>query len=323
MKKILSYYKNKRVAVSGATGFLGSCLLAELSKYSKLTYGFSRKKKIKLGKLKIIKVDLCKLADVNKIINKFDIFFIFGANTNLDKAEKNHKYNYNSNVKPITNLIRCANFQNKKIKIIFSSTGTVFGLNKKKIISEDIVPEPVTIYDKHKLLVEKILEINAKLNLIESVSLRIQNVYGKSFSKSKDKTRGVLNKIIKNSVKGNSIQAYGGGDYYRDFLHISDLINAIMFAGISKKINGMTLNIGSNKSLKFIQVCKIIKSEILKLKNKSIKILSVKWPKRHNLIDKRDYVLNSKKFGKLTKWKQKININNGIRDTINFFDRSH
>ena len=96
-----------------------------------------------------------------------------------------------------------------------------------------------------------------------------------------------------------------------------------MFAGISKKINGMTLNIGSNKSLKFIQVCKIIKSGILKLKNKSIKILSVKWPKRHNLIDKRNYVLNSKKFRKLTKWKQKININNGIRDTINFFDRSH
>ena len=90
-------------------------------------------KKIKLGKLKNIKVDLCKLANVNEIINKFDIFFLFGANTNLDKAEKNHKYNYNSNVKPITNLIRCANFQNKKIKIIFASTETEFGLNKKKL----------------------------------------------------------------------------------------------------------------------------------------------------------------------------------------------
>ena len=41
-------------------------------------------------------------------------------------------------------------------KIIFASTGTIYGLNKKKIVSEKIIPSPITVYDENKLLVEKI-----------------------------------------------------------------------------------------------------------------------------------------------------------------------
>ena len=109
-------------------------------------------------------------------------------------------------------------------------------------------------------------------------------------------------------------------NYYRDFLHISDLIYALIFAGKSKKVNGLALNVGSNKSLKLKDVCKIIQKELLISKNKSVKIINTAWPKNHNLTDKRSYMLNSKKFNKLTKWKQKIGINKGIKNTINFFD---
>jgi len=319
MENIFTYYKNKRIAVTGASGFIGSYLLNELSKYSKKVYGFSRKKN-KKGKLKTLKIDLSSLNDAKKVIKKFDIFFHLGANTNLDKAEKKPNLNYNSNVRPITNLIQAAAFHKKKIKIIFASSASVFGLNNKKKIPEKINPSPINIYDKHKYLVEKILEINSKLKLINSVSLRIQNVYGKSLSMSSDNTRGVLNQMIMNAIKGKPINLFGGGNYYRDFLIISDVVSAIMYAGINDKVNGLTLNIGSNKLLKIKDVCNVIKKEILKSKNKKIQILKTKWPKNHNPIDKRNYILDSSKFRKLTKWKHKIEITNGIKQTINSFN---
>ena len=261
MQKYFNYYRNKRIAVSGASGFIGSCLLNELSKYSKTAFGLSRKKS-KIRKLKILKIDLNKEKDLKKVVKKFDIFFHFAADTNLEKAEKDPNNNFNSNVKPIINLIRYSMKLKKKIKIIFASTGTIYGLNKKKIISEKNIPSPITVYDKHKLLVEKILKANTEFNIIDSVSLRIQSVYGKSLGESKDKTRGVLNKIIKKSLMGKSINVYGGGNYYRNYIHVSDLVNAFLIAGLNKKINGMTLNIGSSETLKFIDVCKIIQNEI-------------------------------------------------------------
>ena len=81
----------------------------------------------------------------------------------------------------------------------------------------------------------------------------------------------------------------------------------------------MTLNVGTNKSLKFIDVCKIIKNEIFNLNNKKIKIISTKWPNNNNLINKRKYVLNCSKFKKLTHWKEKVKINNGIKSTLKSF----
>ena len=318
MQKSFKYYRNKRIAVSGASGFIGSSLLNELSKHSKTVFGLSRKK-IKIKKLKIIKINLNKENDLIKVVKKFDIIFHFAADTKLTRAENKPEQNFISNVKPIINLIKYSTKLKKKIKIIFASTGTVYGLNKKKIVSEKDIPSPITVYDENKLLVEKILEANTKFNLIDSVSLRIQSVYGKSIFESKDKTRGILNKIIKKSLNGKSITAYGGGNYYRNYIHISDLINAFLTAGVNKKINGMVLNIGSSKTLKFIDVCKIIKNEIFKFNNKKIKILSSKWPKNNNLINKRKYVLNCNKFRKLTNWNDKIKIKNGIKSSVRSF----
>ena len=257
MQKSLNYYRNKSIAVSGASGFIGSYLLNELSKYSDDVFGLSRR---------VIKLK-------------------------------------------------------KKNKIIFASTGTIYGLNNKKIITEKDIPFPCTVYDKHKLLVEKVLEANTSLNLIDSVSLRIQSVYGKSLMSTKDKTRGVLNQIIKNSIKGKFINVYGGGSYYRNYIHIYDLANAFLVAGANTKINGMSLNIGSTKSVKFIDVCKIIQNEINNIKNKKIKLISVKWPKNNNLINKRKYVLNCNKFKKLTRWNEKIKIEDGVRSTIKLFKK--
>ena len=88
MPKYFNYYRNKKVAVSGASGFIGSYLLNELNKHSKLAYGISRKK-TKLGKLKFLKIDLSDPRGAKKIINRFDIFFHFASNTSLLKAEKN------------------------------------------------------------------------------------------------------------------------------------------------------------------------------------------------------------------------------------------
>ena len=318
MQKSFKYYRNKRIAVSGVSGFVGSSLLNELSKHSKTVFGLSRKK-IKIKKLKIIKINLNKENDLIKVVKKFDIIFHFAADTKLTRAENKPEQNFISNVKPIINLIKYSTKLKKKIKIIFASTGTVYGLNKKKIVSEKDIPSPITVYDENKLLVEKILEANTKFNLIDSVSLRIQSVYGKSIFETKDRTRGILNKIIKKSLNGKSITAYGGGNYYRNYIHISDLINAFLTAGVNKKINGMVLNIGSSKTLKFIDVCKMIKNEVFKFNNKKIKILSSKWPKNINLINKRKYVLNCNKFRKLTHWKEKIKIKNGIKSCIRSF----
>ena len=92
MQKFFNFYSNKRIAVTGASGFIGSCLLNELSKYSKTAYGISRRK-TKIKNLKMLKVNLNNKNDLKNTVKKFDIFFYFAADTNLYRSEKNPHHN--------------------------------------------------------------------------------------------------------------------------------------------------------------------------------------------------------------------------------------
>ena len=132
MPKSFNYYRNKKVAVSGASGFIGSYLLNEVDKHSKQAYGLSRKK-IKIGTLKFLKVDLNNKKSVEKIVKKFDILFHFASNTNLSKAEKNPQYNFDANVKPIINIIECSARIKKKNKNNFFFYRHCLWIKQKKI----------------------------------------------------------------------------------------------------------------------------------------------------------------------------------------------
>ena len=74
----------------------------------------------------------------------------------------------------------------------------------------------MSVYDTHKLYCENLLLHYSKLLNINTNILRLSNVYGKSTGNSKSKNRGIINQIIRSSIKGNNLIIYGDGDYLRD-----------------------------------------------------------------------------------------------------------
>ena len=119
-------------------------------------------------------------------------------------------------------------------RFIFASTATVYGLKGIKAISEDVRPEPTSIYDLHKYYCEEYLRYASKNIGFESISLRLSNVYGPSQMKAKSSDRGILNKVIKNLLEGKDISIYGDGNFLRDYIYIKDVVNALLLAGAAK-----------------------------------------------------------------------------------------
>ena len=126
MQKFFNFYSNKRIAVTGASGFIGSCLLNELSKYSKTAYGISRRK-TKIKNLKMLKVNLNNKNDLKNTVKKFDIFFYFAADTNLYRSEKNIMY---------VDLVTAQKADEELKQKILKSLG-----NKKVLLNEKINPK--------------------------------------------------------------------------------------------------------------------------------------------------------------------------------------
>ena len=174
-------------------------------------------------------------------------------------------------------------------------------INNQKIYS---------VYGFAKLKSSKFLiNLYEKFNFPVTI-LRLYLVYGSH----QDPNRIIPITII-NSLKNNEFEC-SQGTQMRDFLYIDDLIKAIIKVLKTKKSNGEIINIGSGKPI-------MVKNIIYKVS----KIVKGGKPLFGKIKFRRDEIMklypNISKAKKILNWKQKTNINDGLKKTIAFFKKKY
>ena len=208
--------------------------------------------------------------------------------------------------------LKAAKELSKKPRFIYASTATIYGLTQNFPVSEDQAPNPITCYDTNKLSAEQKLKIARSENLIESVSLRLANVYGPSKNESSALDRGILTKITRQGFENKSIKIYGSGNYIRDYVYIDDVVQAFLLAGFSKKImKRKVYNVGSGQITSLIKIVNVIK--------KNRKKVSVKF--NPTAEDSISYCCNSDKFEHDYGWKPMTSLSKGIVKSLKYFGR--
>ena len=134
----------KKIIVTGGSGDLGQALIPKL-----VSDGFnciSISKKSSRNKLvKNVKCDITNFRKLNLVINKFkpDIIIHLAGLTGNIACETNPKKAFLTNVFGTLNILKSS--IKLKPKIIFISTGEIYGKTKNKV-NENAVPKPVNIY---------------------------------------------------------------------------------------------------------------------------------------------------------------------------------
>lgn len=306
------------VSIAGAGGYVGSKLASVLKNFNCNVISFIRNKDISNNK-SIYSFDILNEKDIEKLVLKSDVIYFLAGNTSLYFARDNEDESYRLTVRPIENLIKFSMKYNKKIKLIYASTATVYGKQNQFPVTESVIPNPISIYDKHKLISEKKIEEAIESNLLEGCVLRFANVYGPSINQVSSKDRGVLNKICLRAIKNYKITVYGNGNYIRDYIYIDDVINALIKIGFSNKINKSIYNISSNTGLKISDVfTRVIKkaNNIFKYDNN---LVFKEWPIGVEEIEKRNFIGCNERIKQDFKWIPKVDIDEGIDKTLRFF----
>ena len=190
-----------------------------------------------------------------------------------------------------------------KAKLIFTSTDTVTGISGM----------PISVYDSHKWAAEKSL---LSLSELDSVTLRLSTVYGPSPAQSKQANRGIINRWCKMALAGETLKVYEGVKHCRrDYLHVSDVADAI--------IKAMDAPRGS------YQVCTGIGTSILDMARliareagAGSKVEVVPEPEKLHTIEYRTGIGDYHLMNWQTGWQPKLNIINGIAETIKYFGES-
>jgi len=286
-----------KILITGASGYVGSVLTNYLlSKKFKVIamdtqwFGINLKKH---KNLKIIKKDYREIN--NNDLKKVDSIIHLANIANDPGAELNPQLSWNINVLGTMGLLELCK-KNKIKQFIYASSGSVYGIKKERKVTEDLSLLPISLYNKTKMIAERILMSYSKDMKIHII--RPATVCGFSKRLRLDVS---VNMLTYQALKFKKITVLGGKQI-RPNLHIQDMVRIYYHFLKNKKIPDGCYNAGfENTSI--INLAKKIQKKL------NCKIII----KKSN--DPRSYRLNSDKLIK-TGFKQKYFIEDGINELI-------
>jgi UDP-glucose 4-epimerase len=193
--------------------------------------------------------DILDFAGLCEIMEGHDTVFHLAAQVSVPFSV-NHPYE-----DAMTNIIGTLNVLEAALRtkavVVFTSSAAVYGNMNNRKIMEDFYTEPISPYGISKLAAERYCLEYSKKGLKVTV-LRLSNVVGLN--------KGVVYNFVENALFGKPMMIYGDGMQTRDFVNISDVVEALYLA--SQKGYGQVYNIGSGKSSSIIGIANRVKNKI-------------------------------------------------------------
>jgi nucleoside-diphosphate-sugar epimerase len=323
---IAAQYKGKTVLVTGAAGFIGSKMSRSLSTINcrilllDLSEQLSYIPDNAVADIKYIQADITSSSCWQSVLPGVDYLFHFAA-LEYNRRDFDIMRDLRVNVVSVYYLLECCRKNNLHPKIIFSSSANISGIVDKLPVDETLPDNPLSLWSAHKLLAENYLRIYALRYGIESLILRLANVYGPTANEDVQ-TNAVINRVIATALSGSNLTTYPNRNCPRDFIYIDDVVLAFLHAGtIDRTIyDGRFYVIGGGQSKTIAQIWQIIADKLKVCTNRDISVETDDSPKLEPL-DMRQFVADYSAFRNITGWKPKITIDKGIELTVRALSR--
>lgn len=230
--------------ISGGTGFIGNELIKKLlkntEKITALTRDRTNLNKSLEKKITVYEADVCNLASLERlarVLEKTEVIFHLAAS--LDYFGKKEEL-FLVNVKGTENLLKLAE-ENRVRKFIFTSSIEAMGLIRKENAPADetFSCRPVSPYGESKLEAEKQVRMFAKEEGLNTVILRLGNVYGPG---SPAFIVPIANAILKKDNLLRFLHVYG--DRYLHLVYIDDVVDGIIKAAQKTDVSGIYILAG-------------------------------------------------------------------------------
>lgn len=224
------------ILVIGACGFVGSHVSTHFKK-NHFVY--------EVDLLNVDKHDyLCtdeNLDGVNSLFQmfKFDLCINASGNGSVPISVKEPFLDFEKNVRTVARLLEYIRKHCPDCSFINLSTAAVYGNPRKQPINENSLLAPISPYGFHKYCSELICKEYSLLYQIKTISLRLFSIYGEGLRKQ------LFYDLYLKSKKSKQIELFGTGEETRDFIYISDLVEAIECVINNAKFEGEALNIAS------------------------------------------------------------------------------
>jgi UDP-glucose 4-epimerase len=304
----MSQLKGKNILVTGGAGFIGFHLCKKLSEFTSNLTIYDNLSSGKLENVKqipeanFVKADILNPEKLNAQ-EKADVIYHLAAQVVVPYSMENPIEDFETNARGTLNILEKA--RKDDAKLVFASSAAVYGNTTKLPTPETYGFNPASCYGLSKVVGEQYCNMYSKQYGLDITIVRFANVYG-------PRCHGVIpdfvDKISRNPEK---LEIIGTGQQSRDFVHISDIVEALTLVATSQEAKGETFNLGIGKTIKIIDLAKMI-LKILGLTDKTvISTTNVPWQG-----DIKTIWFDISKAKKELKWTPKISIEDSLKEMV-------
>jgi CDP-glucose 4,6-dehydratase len=319
----MSFWKQRNVFVTGATGLLGSWLAEELIQQGANVTILMRdwvpvnrlQQEDLISQCNVVRGELEDHATVLRALNEFEVDSVFhlGAQTIVGTANRSPVSTFESNIRGTWVLLdACRLCSNKVERILVASSDKAYGANEKLPYTEQTPLQGRFPYDVSKSCADMIAtSYFATYNLPIAIT-RCGNLYGGGDLNFNRLVPGTIRSVLQNEPP----VIRSDGKFVRDYFYIRDAVDAYLLVGeelSQERLSGEAFNFGNEQPLQVLQVVE----EILKLAGSDLqpKILNQAV---HEIPEQ---YLDCSKARRVLNWKPKYSIREGLTETIEWYKK--
>jgi UDP-glucose 4-epimerase len=294
--------KSETMLVTGGAGFIGSHLVERLHVLGhkvrvldNLTQG--KREWVHLA-AEFIEGDITDLPVCRRACEGVFGVFHLAAMSKVAPSVDKFEFCTEQNIIGTQNLLIAAR-DAKVRKVVYSGSSTYYG-NGAPPQAETALPNCLTPYAVSKYVGEQFCEIFTRLYKLPTVTLRYFNVYG-ARQPSVGAYALVLGIFLDQRRRGETLTVHGDGSQRRDFIHVSDVVEANL-AAYASDIEGIALNVGSGTNISIQEIADMISAD------------QVHLPRRAG--DAEVTLADIRRITKLLNWTPRMSFADGLKQLI-------
>ncbi len=194
---------------------------------------------------------------VRRALDGADGCFHLAAVVSVAQCENEWQNSHQVNLTGAMNVFRATANRPAPIPVVYASSAAVYGNARKLPAREDAAPLPINVYGADKAACELHAGAIARASAASITGLRFFNVYG-SGQDPRSAYSGVVSVFCERLMRGEPVTIYGDGEQTRDFIHVFDVVQAMLSAMRAAPAGARVYNVCTGRSTTVLELAQMI-----------------------------------------------------------------